>query len=178
MTNEDIFNDAIKHFDDPDSAKEFMVKEGIPFKSVTRLYNNLMIKNGLAFDKETKSRLVSKALLGKRLNSKRAFEGRSKAVLKALKNTVTTRSADALVRAFAKRHEVECWQRPYREEAVRVSFMKKFCNFLEENPFVKEKDVVKYLDKGTATYIKRNRNAYMDVWRMVSVIIRKHDNGA
>lgn len=175
---EALFNDCLQRARGPDEVKEMMVMSGVPFKSVTRLYNQFMIGKGLAFDADTKRKIVRKVLEGKRLNTKRAFAGRSASVKKALKDTITERSADALVRAFAKRNEVEVWQKPEKEDAVRVSFMKQFCDFLEANPFATEKAVVRYLDKGTATYIKRNRNTYMEIWRMVQVITRKHDNGS
>lgn len=169
--------DAIKDTNDPDEVKAMMVKEGVPFQSVTRIYNQIMIKAGRAFTPTGRQLIVETICNGRGIKTRKSFQSRVAAVAVALKGTVTERGAAVLVRNYASEAGLKVYKTPERNSAPRISFMKQFCDFLEANPLVGEKDVMKYLNRGTAKYVKRNINLYMDIYRMAQSIVRNSDNG-
>ena len=174
----DIFEDAIEDFPtDHDAVKAQMVKEGVPFKSVTRVFNQLMIDTKRAFTKEGRDEVIRKVLNGRSMKTEKGFNGRVNALMVKIPGT-TERSAGAMIRYYCKANDVPVYKRPARNMKPRVSFTKQFCDFLEANPFIKEEEVVKYLTTDRAKYIHRNMNTYMEIWRMVQAIVRKHNNGA
>lgn len=176
---EEIFSEEIEEQpDDHDFVKAEMVRRGVPFQSVTRLFNQFMVASGRAFTKEQKEKRIASVLKVPTFATKKGFESKVAKILISMNGTMTQRAAAAAIRSYAKKNDLPVYHRPVKTTPVRVSFTKQFCDFLADNPFMKEEKVLAYLnDENNATYIKRNINNYLEIWRMLQVVLRKHNNG-
>jgi len=155
--------------DDHENVKKRLVEEGVPFKSVTRLFNSLSIEYGYALSKENREAIIQFALANKKLNTKRLFEGRIKVLSNKLIN-VNKKGAAIIIRNYAKNHCLDIYCPPVKITEARVSFHNQFCTFVLENPKATEAKVIKYLTKGRAEYIQRNLKNYLAIWKMAETI--------
>jgi hypothetical protein len=165
-----VFEDAMEDFpDDHDSAKAQMVKEGVPFKSVTRVFNQLMVETGRTLSKDSKDKFIKK-IISRGVKTEKGFNSRVDELMAKIPGT-TERSAGAAIRYFCKANRFsEIYKRPARNVAPRVSFTKQFCDYVIANPNIDEGDIMDYLMDGTANYVKRNFNNYMEIWRMAQCL--------
>lgn len=171
-TNEVIreaFDEAIADEAEEDSIKMAMIGAGATFKNVTRLYNQFMIDAGLAISKEDRNKAVEDALEGKVFDTEESFESAVEDVMEAVTGS-TERSAGALIRAYAKKNELECYAKPKSTGEGRSGFRSDFYEFLINDPKVSKEDAEAFIkEKGTKNVIK-NISAHMNVWAMVNTI--------
>ena len=165
-----IFEDAFEDYpQDPDSIKAAMVKEGVPFQSVTRVFNQLMIETGRHLSKKDRELFINK-IIKRGIKTEKGFNSRVDEFMRKITFT-TERSAGASIRYFCKDNDIEVYQRPVRNSEPRVSFTKQFCDFVLLYPDHDESQIMDFLmDENRATYVKRNANNFMEIWRMAQCL--------
>lgn len=135
----DAFNKAIDADKSEDDIKMAMIGAGATFKNVTRLYNENLVATGRAMTKEDKATLVEESVTAKGadLTTEEGFGKVQAAIVKGGTN-VSESSAAALIRAYAKKNELECYAKPKGSGAVRNPFVQNFHAALIENPHMDE----------------------------------------
>ncbi len=170
----DAFNTAIDAGKEEDDIKMAMIGAGATFKNVTRLYNDYLVQTGRAMTKEAKAELVEGAVTAKGadLTTEDGFGKVQAAVVKGGTN-VSESSAAALIRAFAKKNEMECYAKPKGTGAVRNPFVTNFHEALIANPHMDEdglKAVIAALEPQQQVNPTRWFNQHNAIRRMVNKI--------
>jgi len=129
----EAFTAAVDDEQDEDSVKMAMIQAGATFKNVTRLYNALMIDAGLAISKEDRTKAIDDTLEGRDFSSEEDFNSAVEDLVGAVKGS-TERSAAAMVRAYAKKNELEAYTKPKGTGGNRSGFATKFYAWLSEEP--------------------------------------------
>lgn len=166
------FNAGIDGDKSEDDVKMEMIQAGATFKNVTRLYNEFMVKSGRAMTKEAKAELVDATAKDQDLSTEEGFDKVAKAVAKKGKG-INDQSAAALVRAWAKKNEVECYAKPKGTGAARNPFVQNFHAALIENPHMEEqglKDVIAALSEKDQVNPTRWFNQHNAIRKMVNTI--------
>lgn len=168
----DAFTASIDADKSEDDVKMSMIGAGATFKNVTRLYNDYLVQTGRAMTKEAKSTLVEKSVKEKNLADEKVF-GRVVAKIVEGGTNVTENSAAALVRAWAKKAEVECYAKPKGSGAVRNPFVTNFHAALIANPKMDEdglKKVIADLEPQNQVNPTRWFNQHNAIRKMVNQI--------
>ena len=169
------FNAAIDADKSEDDIKMAMIGAGATFKNVTRLYNDYLVETGRAMTKDAKAALVEKSVKDKDLSDEKVFGKVVAAIVKGGTN-VSESSAAALVRAWAKKAEVECYAKPKGSGAVRNPFVQNFHAALIENPNMDEaglKKVIADLEPQQQVNPTRWFNQHNAIRKMVNQIAAK-----
>jgi len=166
------FNQASDGDKSEDDVKMAMIGAGATFKNVTRLFNQYMVDTGKAISREAKSELVEKHADGADLASE---EGFNEAVASVVSEGtgVSEASAASLIRAWAKKAEVECFSKPKGSGAVRNPFVQNFHAALIANPSMDEqglKDVIAALEPQNQVNPTRWFNQHNAIRKMVNKI--------
>jgi len=141
-------------FDDNQGAEEEVIKmamlqAGCKIKAVARMFNTFMIDSGQMATNEEKKDVLDATLPGMDLSSEDGFESAVSAV-KADVTGATDKSAAAMVRAWAKKAEVEVFKKA--PGAPRTdTFTHKFNEALIANPRMTEKECDVILAEGSGT---------------------------
>ena len=168
----DSFNVSIDAGKEEDDIKMDMIGAGATFKNVTRLYNDYMVQSGRAMTKEAKSEVVETSVKDVALASEEGFDSAVAAVVKGSKG-VNEKSAAGLVRAWAKKAEVECYAKPKGSGATRNPFVNNFHAALIENPNMDEaglKAVIAGLEEKQQINPTRWFNQHNSIRKMVNKI--------
>jgi len=136
----EAFDAGITEEAEEDGIKMSMIGAGATFKNVTRLYNEYMIDAGLAISKADRNQIVEDTLEGLDFETEEDFDSASSKLEEALTGS-TERSAAALVRAYAKKTEQQCYAKPKGDGSARNPFVTLFHKSLVENPKMTEKDL-------------------------------------
>jgi len=136
----ETFDAAVSGDSAEDDVKLAMIQAGATFSNVTRLYNQYMIDSGLAMSKEDRNSVMDNILTGKSLDTEETLTDAIVSVVNEVTG-VTDKSASAMVRAWAKKNEVECFKRPKGSGAVRNPFVQNFHNALIENPHLTKEEL-------------------------------------
>lgn len=168
------FDESITDEDDEDDIKMAMVSAGATFKNVTRLYNKFMIDAGLAISKEDRNKAVEDSLDGVEFATEEDFNSAVESLVDAIQGA-TERSAAALVRAYAKKNELEVYAKPKGTGAARTSFAGKFYDFLAGNPGATKEEATAYINgdgehEDTSENVKKHLSHYMGIWTLVNKI--------
>ena len=119
---------------DEEKIKMAMLKAGAKIKSVSNLYTKFLVDTGALASKEDKSAAVKAAFEaeGADCTTEEGFNALVEVVEGELAGA-TTASAGNVIRAYAKKAELECWKKP--AGAGRQSgFRFQFYNALRANP--------------------------------------------
>lgn len=168
------FDEAIADGADEDAVKLAMISAGATFKNVTRLYNQYMIDAGFAISKEDRQTAVDSALEGKEFDTEENFGEAVEAIVEAVKGA-TDRSAAALVRAYAKKNELDCYKKPAGSGAGKAGFAKKFYDFLIANPTCTKAEAAAFV-KGegdheeTSANTQKHLSHYLSIHKLVNTI--------
>lgn len=168
------FNKAIDADKSEDDIKMAMIGAGATFKNVTRLYNENLVATGRAMTKEAKATLVEESVTAKGadLTTEEGFGKVQAAIVKGGTN-VSESSAAALIRAYAKKNELECYAKPKGSGAVRNPFVQNFHAALIENPHMDEdglKAVIAELEPQQQVNPTRWFNQHNAIRKMVNKI--------
>jgi len=131
-------------FDDNQGSEEEVVKmamlqAGCKIKAVARTYNTFMIDAGFMATNDEKNDSLEASLPGMDLTSEDGFEAAVAAIKSDVKGA-TDKSAAAMVRAWAKKAEVEVYKKP--AGASRTDTLTyKFFKWIRENPAATKADV-------------------------------------
>jgi hypothetical protein len=168
------FEEAISNESDEDDTKLQMISAGATFKNVTRLYNQYMIDAGLAISKADRNQIVGDTLEGLEFDTEENFGAATTALQEAIEGS-TERSVAALVRAYAKKNELECYTKPKGEGGTRTSFASKFYDALVANPLMSEEDATAIVmgtgeNEETSENVKRHHSHYMNIYGLANSI--------
>lgn len=133
----EVFDNCIDDESDEDDTKLAMIGAGATFKNVTRLYNKFMIDAGLALSKEDKASHVTTKLEGLKFEDEEGFD---KAVVALVTDKINERSAGALLRAYAKKNDLDVYAKPKSEGTGKSGFASDFYDWLIANPTVSEEE--------------------------------------
>lgn len=171
----EAFDEAVGAEKHEDDIKMAMIGAGATFKNVTRLYNEFMIEAGLAISREDRNQAVEQALGGLDLSTEEGFDEAVAAIVADVKGA-TERSAAALVRGYAKKHELEVFKKPKSEGgAGRTGFGAQFYAWLaDKGAQADEKTAEAYImDPKNSANTHRHCSHYMGIWKLCNTIANK-----
>lgn len=171
----DAFEAAVNAEKNEDQIKMDMIKAGCPFKSVAKMYNDLQVEAGLVSSKEERNAILDKALKEKDLTSEKVFDKAVGTIVEKVKGA-NEKSAAALIRAWAKKNEVECFVKPKAESGGgRSGFASGFYAWLAKNPkstAAQAKAFIQGTDghEATSENVKRHESHYLGVHALVNKV--------
>ena len=140
---QEMFDSCRINEDDEDDTKLALIGlDTVTFKNVTRIYNQLMVSGGYMLSKEEKSEHVVTTLEGLEFDTE---EGYDAAVSSLVTDMINERSAGALLRAHAKKNELEIFKKPKTEGSGEPRFAQTFYNLLVENPTISEEEAKAFI---------------------------------
>lgn len=163
------FEDSLEEADaTEDDAKLAMIGAGATFKNVTRLYNQFMVDAGLALSKEDKATHVTEALEGLEFEDEEGYDG-AVAKLISEEKGINVRSAGALLRAYAKKNELEVFKKPKAEGVGKTGFAAYFYDLLRENPFMTKEEATLKIQKNPSNSenVRRHESHYLNIQKLV-----------
>lgn len=171
------FTEALDGNAEEDDVKMAMIQAGATFKNVTRMYNQFMIDGGFAISKSDRDAIVESTLEGAELATEEGFDAAAAAIAEAVQGS-TDRSAAALVRAYAKRMELEVYAKPKGTGTPRSGFVAGFHNWLVENNTATKEEALAYIQgegvhAETSENVKRHASAHMNAWALVNAMTAK-----
>lgn len=160
-----------------DAIKLDMITAGATFKNVTRLFNQFMVDAGLAVSKEEKDQIVAEVAgaEGVDLSTEEGFDGAVATLLERLTGA-TEKSAAALIRAYAKKHELEVFKKSKGGNGGgKQGFAGKFYAFLVANPTCSKEEATAFINgegdhEETSDNVKRHMSHYLAIHAMVNQI--------
>ena len=154
-----------------DEIKLLMIGAGATFKNVTRLYNQYMVLAGLAISKEDKAAHVAEALEGLEFAEEDGYDLAVAALMDPDKK-INERSAGALLRAYAKKNELDIYKKPKAESSGRVGFSSVYHDFLVANPYMTEKEASEYImNPKNSDNTHKHKSHYMNTWKLVNRVV-------
>ena len=135
----EVFDSGVVEEADEDDIKLQMIGAGATFKNVTRLYNQFMIDAGFALSKEDKAAHVTAALEGRAFEDEDGYD-EAVASLMSEDKGINERSAGALLRAYAKKNDLDIYKKPKAEGSGKPGFVQNYYDFLRDNPLATEKE--------------------------------------
>lgn len=128
-----------------DEVKMAMIQAGATFKSVTRIYNQLMVDAGLVMSREDRDAFVKQAVSTFEISTESGFDDAVNLLLEKIPNS-TDRSAAALLRSYSKKNGVEIFAKPKATGGTRNPFVDLFFDGLVENPSMTEEQLEEILN--------------------------------
>lgn len=181
-TKEEILAQAIRtafneaQGQEEDAIKLAMISAGATFKNVTRLFNEFCVDAGLVTSKEDKEKVLAEVLTGADLSLEEVFDAKV-AELQASLQGVNEKSAAALIRAYAKKNELEVFKKAKAtgEGAGKAGFAGKFYDFLVANPTATKEQAVAFIqgtdgNEETSENVKKHQSHYLGIHNLVSRI--------
>ena len=174
----DAFDTAVTGEKSEDDTKMAMIGAGATFKNVTRFYNKFMIDAGFAISKADRNEIVEKTLEGMEFLEEDDFETAVSMIAEGVQGA-TERSAGALIRAYAKKNELDCYAKP-KGTGGGEGFAARFYNFLIANPTVSKEDAKKFIntDEKSSDNTKRHELHYLKIAETVNKAIASYTENA
>lgn len=159
---------------DEDEVKLAMISAGATFKNVTRLFNQFCVDAGLTVSKEEKDQIIAGILEGADLSLEEVFNAKVEEVMSALVGS-TDKSAAALIRAYAKKNELEVFKKSKGAGTgeAKAGFASKFYDFLLANPTSTVDEAKAYINgegehEETSENTKRHAAHYLAIHRLIN----------
>lgn len=163
------FQKAVDQDKAEDDIKMSMIGAGATFKNVTRLYNTYMVDAGLAISKEDKDAIVNSALEGVDLSEEANFDEAVSTIADKAAG-VNEKSAASLIRAWAKKNEVECFKK-VSGGGGRSGFAAKFYEALIANPKMTEDQATELMQGEDASdNVRRHASHYQSIRKLCNAI--------
>jgi hypothetical protein len=105
---------------DEDSVKLEMIHAGAKFAEVTRLYNLFLVQFGYVKSKEEKNKVLDEVLSDEELTEESTFDKCSQLIMEQLE--VSEKSANAMIRQWATKREIEYFKKPKAEKSEQSNF--------------------------------------------------------
>jgi len=170
----EAFNDGIEREASEDDIKLDMISAGATFKNVTRLYNQYMIDAGLSLSKEEKTAHVTTSLEGKEFATEEDFDLAVAALIDVDKG-INERSAGALLRAYAKKNELEVFKKPKAETSGRTGFASVYYSWLIANPSATIEEAKNYImNPENSVNTHRNLSHFQGIRALANGIAEKY----
>lgn len=170
----EAFDSAVEAGKTEDDVKMAMIGAGATFKNVTRMYNQFMIDAGLAISKADRDEIVQNVLEGRDLSTEEGFDEAVVSLVEQIQGS-TERSAASLIRAYAKKNELEVYAKPKGQGAGRPGFAGGYYDFLAKNPGCTEQEATDYVmgengNEETSENVKKHLSHYLGIWKLVNTI--------
>ena len=168
------FDEAVEDSHSEDDVKLAMIQNGAKFSNVSRLYTQYMIDAGLAMSKEEKDSLVTDILEDADLSTEEGFTEARDAMVEEGTN-VSDKQAASIIRAYARKNELEVWKAPKGTGERKAGFRDAFYAALVENPnMTKEQadEMIKNHDLSTANVI-RHESFWHSIRKLANSIASK-----
>jgi len=168
-------------FDDNQDSEEEVVKmamlqAGCKIKAVARVYNTYMIDSGQMATKEEKDDALEANLVGMDLASEEGFDAAVE-VIQADVTGATEKSAAAMVRAWAKKSDVEVYKKP--AGAPRTdSFVYKFNTELVGNPTMTEAECKAFIVANGTKGTQSTEYYFQSLRKLANAIYTKYAEAA
>ena len=167
----DAFLFGINNNKTEDEIKMAMIKAGATFKNVTRLFNQFSIDAGLTMKKEEKDSVVAEVCttLGDALATEEGFQTAVDEVV----NKVTGAdegTASRLIRAWARKNEVEVFKKTGGGGTRQSGFRFKFYEALKGNPTMDEKEAEDLINEHGSENDKRHMSHYQGIRELANNI--------
>lgn len=172
----EAFDIAVEADKDEDSIKMDMIGAGAKFKNVTRLFNEYMIDSGLVKSKDEKNEILTKVLDGVDLTDPETFDSCVAELAEEL--DVNEKSAAGSLRQWAKTNKIEFYKKPKGSGSGRSGITSKIHNWIIDNPFAAEAELVAYLKEVGTENTMRHKTAYISILEMAKAIATKYSEAA
>lgn len=164
------FTDAATEGKDEDSIKMAMIQAGCAFKKVAKMYNEFMIGAGFISSKEERVDVLDDVLFGKTLIEEDVFISCIAEVVLGLKGT-NEKSASSMIRAWAKKAEIDCYKKPKGEGSGRSGFNARFYDWLYANPQATSEQAKAYImgtdgNDETTQNIRNHSSKHLGVYKL------------
>ena len=168
------FNAAIEAGKEEDLIKIDLIAAGAKFSNATRIYNELMVEAGLAVSKEEKAEVVANACAEADLSTEEGFDAAVKFISDSIES-VTDRSAAGMIRAYAKKNDIEFFKKPKKVGGgTRTSFLGDFYDALVENPNMTEEEATAFIDEHGTPNTKRWESTHQKARAMANRIAERY----
>lgn len=167
------FDEAHSAGKEEDAIKLDMISAGATFKNVTRLYNEFAVDAGLVVSKAEKDQVLTEVLTGADLSSEETFNAKVAELVEKL--STNEKSAAALIRAYAKKNELEVFKKAKGAGTgeSKTGFAGTFYQWLIENPTSTVEQATAYIqgtdgNAETSENVKRHQSHYLAIHRLVN----------
>lgn len=156
-----------------DQIKMDMIGAGATFKNVTRLYNSLLVDNGMAMAKEERDNIIIDTLTDIDLSDESSFTECVSILVDRITGT-TEKSAASLIRAYGKKNDLEVYKKPKSEGAAKSGFANDFYAFLIANPTCSVEEADSFImgseEAPTSSNVQKHKSHYLAIHKMVNTI--------
>ena len=169
------FDEGVAAGKEEDAIKLDLISAGATFKNVTRLFNEFMVAGGHTASKEERDQKVLAAIGENALSTEEGFTAAVAALVASLQGS-TEKSASALIRAAAKKQNVECFKKAKESSGEsKTGFAAKFYDFLVANPTCTKEQAVAFIqgtdgNEETSDNVKKHQSHYMGIHALVNRI--------
>ena len=153
---------------DEEVVKMAMLQAGCKIKSVSRLYNTFMIDSGQMASKEEKNEALDAALTDIDISDEVVFDEAVTELATAITGA-SEQSAGTMVRAWAKRNEVECYAKP-KGASRNSGFRFEFYEALKTNPAMTESEAKAFGDEKGSENDKKAFSHYQAIRALVNIV--------
>jgi hypothetical protein len=168
------FEEAVNDGKDEDDIKMAMIGAGAKFKNVAKLYNQLMVDLGFTKSKSERNEILDRVLTGLALNEEEVFANAVALVQDEVE--VEEKSAAALVRAWAKKNEVECFKPEKKVSEGPAGITKAIFDWIQENEFATEDQLVEQLKTVVTENTLRHKTLYAGILCLANRIATKYQS--
>ena len=154
------FEEAMSEGKTEDEIMLSMIEAGATFKNVKSRYNALMVDNGYLDSRAEKQEIIKATMEGRDLSTEEGLEEAVDALVESLKG-VTSKSAAASIRQYAKKNELEVYKKPKGEGAGRSGITSKLHDFIVDNLPVSDQAVIAWIDENGTQNTKRHEKVYL-----------------
>jgi len=166
------FTDAMADEKDEDDVKMAMIQAGAKFKNVAKLYNTLLVELGYMKSKAERNEILAGILTGLDMTDEAVF---TRAVEQAMAEIgVDEKPAAALVRAWAKKNEVEYFKPEKKVSEGPTGITKAIFDWIYENEFATEEQLVEHLKVVGTENTLRHKTLYQGILGLANKIATKY----
>lgn len=164
----EAFEEAVSQGKSPDEVKVAMLTAGAEFSGINKLYNQLMIDTGRMSNPAEKAAVVAKACEDNDISTQEGFDAAVNQILESLTG-ITSRSAEASIRGYARKNEMEYYHKPKTGGAGRIGgFRKKYFDWLRNHPNATDEEITDLLVTYGTKNVARHESFYRDLAKLVN----------
>jgi len=167
------FIEAVDSDKDEDSIKMAMIGAGAKFKNVTRYYNLFMVDLGYVKSKKEREEILDGILNNEDLADEEVFNTCSAAIQEQVE--VSEKSANAMLRQWAKKHEIECFKKPKAEPTTRDGLQSKIFAWIVANfEASTDADLEEFLGTLNSENVVKRKGYFTSVLRVAKEVAKQY----
>ena len=157
---------------DDDQVKLAMLQVGVPFSSVTRMFNQFMIDAGFALSREERDEMIERIVGGADdIESQEGFDDVVSQLVDEGNGVITERMAGAMIRGYAKKNELNVYRKqPGGGGGGGGGFRNAFFELLRANPRMSSEEFEGILanHEKASDNVRNNRGHYDAIRKLVN----------